>query len=64
MSLVLQKEAEAKYPFNSKEHGTDYKAWAKRLVYRYQMGDRNLLHIQISMSHQALEIEIPEQKGA
>lgn len=62
MSAVIRNEAEAKYPTKTTA-GIDYKAWAKRFVYRYERGDKSLLDIQILFAHQALELPVPNQKG-
>lgn len=58
MSATIRYEAEAKYPCLTAV-GFDSKAWAKRIVYRFRKGAKDLLHIQIVFAHQALELEIP-----
>jgi len=56
MSLQLTYEAEAKFP-NELKGVRDYKAWAKRFLYRYEHGDKTLTMIQIHFAHEAMEIE-------
>lgn len=58
MSAVLRSEAEAKYPTKTAT-GIDYKAWAKRFVYRAERGDRDLLSVQILFAYQALDLPVP-----
>lgn len=59
MSTVIRNEAEAKYPTKTST-GIDYKAWAKRFVYRAERGDKDLLHVQILFAYQALELPVPK----
>lgn len=56
MSIVLTKEAEAMHPLVSNGQ-TDFKAWAKRFIYRYERGDKELTHIQIRFAHEALDMK-------
>lgn len=56
MSLQLEGEANAKYPTNT-THGRDYKAWAKRIIYREERGDKELLAIQVKFAKMALDIK-------
>jgi len=58
MSDVLRYEAEAKYPFKTKS-GEDYKAWAKRFIYRAERNDKELLPIQIKFAYQAMDLPVP-----
>lgn len=59
MSVTIRNEAEAKYPFKT-ANGFDFKAWAKRFVYRYEKGDKTLLQVQIVFAHEALEKPLPQ----
>lgn len=62
MSLQLEQEAAAKFPtYNGDVR--DFKAWAKRFVWRDQMKDRDLTSIQIEFAYQALGIEKPKAGG-
>lgn len=54
MSAVLEREASAKYPMNTTA-GRDYKAWAKRILYRESRGDKSLLAIQVEFAKMAME---------
>lgn len=56
MSAVLQREAEAKYPFRHSD-GVDFKAWAKRILYREDRGDKDLLLIQVKYAKEAMGVE-------
>lgn len=60
---AIRFEAEAKYPLLT-TNGRDYQAWAKRLVYRFQRGDKTLMHIQIQFAHEALGIALPKSENA
>lgn len=55
MSLVLRSEAEARYPYNA-VGGYDHLSWAKRIVYRDDRGDKDLLPIQVAFARQALAL--------
>lgn len=59
MSLSLQLQAEARYPVVT-VNGRDCQAWAKRLVWRHQHQDRDLLHIQIQFAYEALNMDMPK----
>jgi hypothetical protein len=59
MSAVIRAEAEAKYPVQTSA-GIDYKAWAKRFVYRAERNDKSLLHVQIQFAYAALDLEVPK----
>lgn len=52
MSTLLEHEAAAKFPFK----GADHKAWAKRIIYRAEHGDKDLLPVQITFAQMALDI--------
>lgn len=52
----LREEAAAKYPYNTTS-GYDYKAWAKRILYREEKGDKDLLATQIKFAKEAMNIE-------
>lgn len=56
MTHALRAEAEAAYPLHTVER-TDHKAWAKRIMYRYERGARDLSPIQVDFAHEALGIE-------
>ena len=59
MSYQLKYEAEAKYPMQT-TNGCDYKAWAKRIVYRAERRDKSLIWVQILFAYQALDMEVPK----
>jgi hypothetical protein len=54
MSLVLESEASAKFPINPAGGGRDHKAWAKRILYRFDKGDKDLLQLQIQFAQMAM----------
>lgn len=54
MSLVLEAEAASRYPLNTTA-GRDHKAWAKRILYREERGDKDLLIIQVKFAKEAME---------
>lgn len=54
MSLVLEAEAAARYPMSTTA-GRDYKAWAKRILYREEHGDKDLLIIQVKFAKEAMQ---------
>ncbi len=54
MSVQLQHEAAAKFPYNT-PGGYDYKAWAKRILWRHEQSDKELLAIQVKFAQEALE---------
>lgn len=56
MSAALIFEASERYPFRV-EHGNDHKAWAKRIMYREEHGDKTLLPIQVTFARQALGVQ-------
>lgn len=56
MSVVLEAEAAARYPFKS-ANGVDHKAWAKRFLYREERGDKDLLTIQVKFAKMAMDIK-------
>lgn len=60
MSAVLRSEAEAKYPYRNTA-GVDYKAWAKRIIYREERGDKDLLMVQVRFAKEALNINEEEK---
>lgn len=53
MSIQLAGEAAARHPYNTTA-GIDHKAWAKRILYRLDRGDKSLLAIQIQFAREAL----------
>lgn len=56
MSMQIQLEASAKFPMHT-THGTDHKAWAKRILHRLERGDKSLLAVQIQFAKMALNIK-------
>lgn len=54
MSTQLQFEAAARHPYATTA-GHDHLAWAKRIQYREERGDKDLLAIQIRFARQALD---------
>jgi hypothetical protein len=53
MSRHLQDEASAKFPYNGPA-GYDFKAWAKRILWRQEMGDKTLTTLQIKFATEAM----------
>lgn len=53
MSITIKFEAEAKFPIWM-ESGKDYKAWAKRIVYRAERGDKTISVLQLNFAKEAL----------
>lgn len=56
MSLALESEALARYPYRTVQ-GFDHLAWAKRFIYRLENGDKTLLMVQIKFAKMALGIK-------
>lgn len=56
MSRNLHAEAFGVHPTLT-HAGRDEKAWAKRIVWRQENGDRDLMPIQIQFARQALDIK-------
>lgn len=54
MSIQLQREAAAKFPYNTGT-GFDFKAWAKRILWREEQGDKELTSIQTRFAAEAME---------
>lgn len=52
----LREEAVVKYPYNTPA-GYDYKAWAKRILWREAKGDKDLLAIQVKFAQEAMDIK-------
>lgn len=52
----LREEAAVKFPFNSAA-GYDHKAWAKRIIWRIEQKDPELMAIQIRFAREALDIK-------
>jgi hypothetical protein len=52
----LREEAAEKYPYNTPA-GYDYKAWAKRILWREAKGDKDLLAIQVKFAQEAMDIK-------
>ncbi len=53
MSAQLQHEAAAKFPYSTPT-GYDHKAWAKRILWRQEQGDKELLMVQIKFATEAM----------
>jgi hypothetical protein len=58
MSVQLQHEAAAKFPYNTPT-GYDFKAWAKRLLWRQEQGDTDLTMVQIKFATEAMNRAAP-----
>lgn len=54
MSLQLEIEAAARFPAVSAA-GRDFKAWAKRILWRQEQGDNDLLMVQIKFASEAMD---------
>ncbi|MBV8060492.1 MAG: hypothetical protein JO253_03060 [Alphaproteobacteria bacterium] len=55
MSYAIRSEAEARYPqYVSGQR--DFKAWAKRIVFRHSQGDKTLNHAQIKFAYEAMKM--------
>jgi hypothetical protein len=61
MSLQIELEAAARFPAVTTA-GRDYKAWAKRILYREAQGDKTLLSVQVKFAKEAMSrgLEQPE----
>lgn len=57
MSLQVLLEANAKYPTVTAA-GRDDKAWAKRILYRQEHGDKELSSIQLRFAREAMDIKL------
>ena len=55
MSAALEEAAKAQHPFAT-THGPDCKAWAKRILYRLERGDKDLLSVQIQFAKMAMNV--------
>jgi hypothetical protein len=53
MSRHLEEQAAALFPIVTAT-GRDYKAWAKRIVWREEQGDKDLMTIQIKFAREAM----------
>lgn len=53
MSLQIELEAIARFPVVTVA-GRDYKAWAKRIQYREEHGDKTLLSVQVKFAKEAM----------
>lgn len=58
--MSLEHDAALAYPYRH-DTGVDHKAWAKRIAWREQQGDKTLLPIQIKFAREALDIK--EDRG-
>lgn len=57
MSHQLRSEAEARFPYLLANEQRDHKAWAKRIMYREERGDKDLMAIQVQFAKQAMNVE-------
>jgi hypothetical protein len=55
MSLQLEIEAAARFP-SATSTGRDFKAWAKRFIWRLEQGDKTLTTLQIRFAKEAMSI--------
>jgi hypothetical protein len=53
MSRQLEEQAAALFPVVTAT-GRDYRAWAKRIVWRDEQGDKDLLTIQVKFAREAM----------
>jgi hypothetical protein len=60
MSRNLHAEAIVLFPYNTGA-GFDYKAWAKRILWREESGDKDLTAIQLKFAREAMS-RGPEDK--
>lgn len=58
MSVAIYHEAEARYPYKHST-GYDHLAWAKRIIYRNEHGDKSLLLCQIKCAYEAMNQPVP-----
>ena len=58
---LLMQEANDHYPLRTTQ-GYDHKAWAKRIMYRFERNDNDLLQVQITFAQTALDIKPAEAK--
>lgn len=56
MSLQIQLEAKARYPLVTNA-GRDDKAWAKRILWRREQGDKDLMPIQVRFAEEAMGMQ-------
>lgn len=64
MSYQLKSEADARFPYLLANEQRDHKAWAKRIMYREERGDKELSAIQVQFAKQAMnEQDQPLTKG-
>jgi hypothetical protein len=56
MTRYIQDEANALHPVVS-QTGRDDKAWAKRILYRDEHGDKTLMPIQVRLAKEALNVQ-------
>lgn len=57
MSAQLRSEAEAYFPYLIGIEQRDHRAWAKRIMYREERGDKELMPIQVQFAKQAMNVE-------
>ncbi len=63
MSLALELEAKAKFP-NHTANGRDCRAWAKRIIYREDCGDRDVTVLQLAMAQNAMQSKVDQFNDA
>jgi hypothetical protein len=63
MSAAAFHEANSRYPFNTTA-GYDFRAWAKRIIYRHEQGDKTLHPFQIPLAYEAMGREVPKRADA
>lgn len=63
MSLVLESEAEARFP-SWRNGERDFKAWAKRILYRFDHNDKDLTRVQIDCAQRAMHIAEGDKNGS
>jgi len=51
--VEIEREARARYPYGH----VDHKAWAKRILWREEQGDKSLLAIQVRFAKMAMDIK-------
>lgn len=62
MSLQLESEARAAYPYATSA-GFDFKAWAKRIIYREEHGDKELTSLQVKFAREAMDMKDDKAGG-
>jgi len=57
MSAYIIEQAIEAYPRDFVGGGRDYKAWAKRILWREKNGDKTLLTVQVQFAKMAMDIK-------